>query len=340
MYPKSSFNEKKILITVKSINNFSGSELVAFNLARYFMKAGAEVTIGAFQIGQPLLEMAIKEGIKVNDVNYELKEKKYDLIWAHHGYILTTCLFDWKVIADKIIFSSLGPTDELEVPPIYVNDLSLCLCNSLETRDSCIKAKANNDLLYVFPNSVEDNCLKMCKVIRNYEVKKIAIVSNHICEELKDATYLLRNFGITVDIFGLGYNVKYVSPQLIEQYDAIVTIGRTVQYALVLGVPVYCYDIFGGPGWITVKNLLNEEYYNFSGRGTPVLKNHMSIANEIVLGYGHIINEVNSLSLYARKKFVLGNNIKEVFDVLKTKPNIDWIKFHKKYDDMKKNAVI
>lgn len=340
MYPKLPFRPKKVLITVNSLNNFSGSELVTFNLAKFLKNAGAEVTIAVLKIGQPLLELVVKEKINAVDVNYELKDKKYDLIWAHHGVVLTTCLFDWKVTADKVVFSSLGPTEKLERPPIYVNNLSLCLCNSQETRDAAIKYNVKKELLYVFPNSVEEECLKISKAVKNNAIEKIAIVSNHVCNEVFYAAYLLRNVGIEVDIFGLGYKMVYVSPQLLKQYDVILTIGRTVQYALIIGIPVYCYDIFGGPGWITIENVLNEEYYNFSGRGTSISKDPWTIANEIILGYKNAVNQVNSLKDYSRRKFVLKDNIEGVFNLLKNKPNINWTKFHIKYDNVKREGII
>lgn len=340
MNPNISFNPQKVLITVSSINGFSGSELVAFNLAKYFKSVGAEVSIAALKVGQPLLELVTKEEIKVIDVNNELDDKNYDLIWAHHGAVLTTCIFDRKAVAQKVIFSSLGPSEVLERPPIYTNSLSLCLCNSFETRDSALKGKVNRDLLYVFPNSVEEDCFRITKTIKNDSIKKLAIISNHVCNDVFYAADLMRNSGIEVDIFGLGYRVTYVSPKLLEQYDAILTIGRTVQYALVLGIPVYCYDIFGGPGWITTGNVLNEEYYNFSGRGTPTSKTPETIKNEIISGYKNAVGQISSLKEYSKTKFVLKDNIEGVLKVLSNKPNINWTDFHSKYDEMKRLGII
>src|SRR5690606_31689494 len=50
------------------------------------------------------------------------------------------------------------------------------------------------------------------------------------------------------------------------------------------GKPVYCYDHFGGPGWLSASNFEVAEYFNFSGRDTPVRKSPQEIATELIDG--------------------------------------------------------
>lgn len=38
---------------------------------------------------------------------------------------------------------------------------------------------------------------------------------------------------------------KSITLEILSQYDVAITIGKTVQYCLVMGVPVYVYDKFG-----------------------------------------------------------------------------------------------
>lgn len=33
-----------------------------------------------------------------------------------------------------------------------------------------------------------------------------------------------------------------------------------------MGLPLYCYDHFGGPGYININNIEHSTYFNFSGR--------------------------------------------------------------------------
>ncbi|WP_439565214.1 hypothetical protein, partial [Microcella sp.] len=71
----------------------------------------------------------------------------------------------------------------------------------------------------------------------------------------------------------------------LDGHDAVVTIGKTTQYALVMGVPVYSYDHFGGGGWITEQNLEREHYGNFAGRIERRVLTGEQIAAELSGGY-------------------------------------------------------
>ena len=49
----------------------------------------------------------------------------------------------------------------------------------------------------------------------------------------------------------------------LQQYDLVITIGRTVPRCLAMGVPVYVYDYLGGPGYLTEANFSLAERNNF-----------------------------------------------------------------------------
>ena len=70
-----------------------------------------------------------------------------------------------------------------------------------------------------------------------------------------------------VDLIGLGYRTEQVNAEFLQQYDLVITIGRTVPRCLAMGVPVYVYDYLGGPGYLTEANFSLAERNNFSGRG-------------------------------------------------------------------------
>ena len=44
------------------------------------------------------------------------------------------------------------------------------------------------------------------------------------------------------------------SAELLDHYDCVISIGKTVQYCLVQGIPVFLYDRFGGPGYLNESN--------------------------------------------------------------------------------------
>ena len=76
-----------------------------------------------------------------------------------------------------------------------------------------------------------------------------------------------------------------ISYDVISKYDLVITIGKTVQYCLVLGQPVYIYDHFGGCGFLDEKNLKSAKEYNFSGREKVNNKTPSQIVDEILTQY-------------------------------------------------------
>lgn len=67
--------------------------------------------------------------------------------------------------------------------------------------------------------------------------------------------------------------------------DLIVSIGKSAPYALASGVPVFVYDHFGGPGYLTHDNFDRAARFNFSGRCCERRLDASALAQEIVEGY-------------------------------------------------------
>ena len=87
-----------------------------------------------------------------------------------------------------------------------------------------------------------------------------------------------------------------MGPSILNQYDAILTIAKTVPYCLLANKPVYIYDAFGGgPGWLNQDNYRQARYRNFSGYQNPLFPNYEGkgftfkkpnqISQEIIDGY-------------------------------------------------------
>lgn len=66
-------------------------------------------------------------------------------------------------------------------------------------------------------------------------------------------------------------------------FDAVLTIGKTVQYSLSMGIPCYIYDHFGGEGWLTPETFDREAFYNFSGRSTKRFVGGDLITDELLV---------------------------------------------------------
>src|SRR5690606_34932125 len=163
-------------------------------------------------------------------------------------------------------FSSLSPYELLECPPLYADSLTHVLANSHETREVIEGYGIPAGSITVMPNCItrewESHGLRRLPAAP----RKLAVVSNHVPAEVMAAISRLQGAGVQVVIHGHGHDARRVSPALLADVDVVLTIGRTTQAALSQGIPVYCYDRFGGPGYITTDNFERAAFYNFSGR--------------------------------------------------------------------------
>lgn len=143
--------------------------------------------------------------------------------------------------------------------------------------------------------------------------RKVLVVSNFPCGELRDIKPLLNQQGIIIDYLGyLGDRYELISEKIISKYDLVITIGKTVQYCLVSGTPVYIYGSFGGPGYLNAKNFQKAMRKNFSGRGFRD-KTPEEIVEEIVNNYTKATSFYIERQEDFQKDFIISNNIPELF---------------------------
>lgn len=304
--------KKRVLLSVQALVDIAGSELNVLSIAKEFTRMGYEVEIATFRYEDPIKSIMYKHNFNVKNISVEkLDHSEYDLIWAHHFPTIYNILIEKNIRANKIIFSSLSPFEPLEVPPLFVNDLNLCLANSYETKDQLIRENVESDLIYVFPNYAPSEFLEQSYKQRE-NLKKICIISNHVADELLAAKQLLNSNSIEVDIFGLNHIQEVVTPSLLLNYDAVISIGKTIQFALVMGMPVYCYDIHGGPGWLNNENYNTAKFFNFSGRG---FNRHLSpndIVQELMEGFSSAVEFFSKIKESAKDEFDLTKNLQDL----------------------------
>jgi len=305
---------KNVLLLTHHLESFAGSEINIYELTITFQRLGYTVEIGTFIYGDPIKELFQKHQLNVKNLFFDtLDLKQYDLIWAQHAPTLSYVLFELSITTDKIIFSSLSPYEPLEVPPIYLDKyIALYLANSEETKKQMIFEGVSQEKIKILHNSVIAPFFTSIKKEYNNQPKKIAVISNHIPIEIYEFKKVAENNEFQVDLYGLGNKVMFITPELLLQYDLLITIGKTVQMGLSLGIPVYVYDHFGGDGWVTSSNLLQLEKNNFSGRTFRKKLSGRMIFDEIYNGYFDILQDVDKLKILSKSRYDLENNIKKV----------------------------
>ena len=329
---------KKVLLTNFEITQFSGSEITITSIASQFKKLGYTVYMASLNYEEPLFSSVKTEFdviINLFEDEFDFSEIEFDIVWSQHTFLLDSLIFDRGLKAKKIVASSLSPFESFESMPVYSDDLSLIIANSVETKkvlqDEGIKE------IELFENFSYTSYFENPKKVD--KLKKIAIVSNHIPEEMMEALELLKEKEYIVDIYGLAGQKKLITDEILKQYDAIISIGKTVQYAMSLKIPVYIYDRFGGPGYLRKTNIEENRMHNFSGRGysknTPE-----NIVEDIISNYSSVIEDLGDIHTYAYENFCFEENFSKILSKLEEKIEVNLESIINKYSKYKRKLLL
>lgn len=308
----------KILLTNQSLVYFAGSELVTLERAIYFKKNSFSVVVATFCYDYPIKDLFEKEGIRVVNLNQEKLNESFDYCIAHHPPTIREILLFHNVTIKKMCYESLGAGiflghkyHDLERLPTFHQKCNLLIFNSQENY-GIRKGQfpyINKTKYIVIPNSVNKSLFDF-KPPTN--LSKIAIISNHVPEELLEFQSYSTSQNLPCDIYGIKHEHKLVDKDILRKYDVIITIGRTVQMCFAVGIPVYCYDYFGGYGYITMNNIKNGEFFNFSGRGFGKKIKVQEIYDDLTLNFNNVLSHLEQINKYAKKHFLLERNMKKI----------------------------
>ena len=259
------------------------------------------------------LEAAIKL-VRISDPGEysSYRYANFDLAWCHHAIVLDFCIFDLKIAATKMVFESLSGLEPFEVSPIYANELTLCVANSPMNRDKMQRDGVEESKTEVFPNHAPRRFFISARTDQHTVANSVAIVSNHVPMEISEVARRLKGRGIVVDIYGIGHMPTLIDDSLLKKYSLVISIGKTVQYCLAARVPIYVYDHFGGPGWLTRNNFNLAAYHNFSGKCTNRRLSALEILRELYDGYRPAIEGIEYLFSRAKESFEFEANIERI----------------------------
>jgi hypothetical protein len=307
MAENSSTPPKRALILTNRLTSFTGSEIVAVEVAETLYKLGYQVTMHC-NLTSERFKKSIKAPALVSDGESFPNIFDYDFVWAQHS-MLALCLdaHTIPVTSKTIIISAhLSPYEPFELAGIRIAESigATFLANSEETAKTLLNAGIEKEKIVNFHNAGPAGFGETTASPTD-SVKRILLVSNHIPEEVWQAAEFLKRKGVKISVIGKAGKTKRVEPRDLEPVNGVITIGKTCQYAMKCGVPVYCYDRFGGPGWINKSNFDNAEKMNFSGRCTPLKKNGKTIAKEILENYSEALSFSKEIRTIAQKKYSL-----------------------------------
>lgn len=316
---------KKVLITQNSLCHIAGSEVVTLELASFFKEQGAKVTVYTWTLNDLLKPEFDKIKVKVTTDDYDSDVIRPDIVWVHHQVIPVGLLEKMRdgIVTPRFFFYHMSALDYLylEQPYIYNFEKKFATKSLFVSEESLsfnIEKYGNSfEKPSVFPNTFPDYYLKHNE--NKKSLHRILIVSNHPPEELKQVQATLAEMGLEISSLGHnGTSYQLISPSILKEYDAVITIGKTVQYCLAMNIPVYIYDKFGGCGYLNSKNYTKAKYHNFSGRGFSK-KTSNQISKEIVdlFENAKLFQTKNKPSFV--ESFSLSENIKKI---LLAKPRV------------------
>lgn len=307
------FLKKKFLLTGFYFDGFHGSMMHICELANALNDMGFDVSIVVMNLTDKIYKYVMS---KVDAKIYTLEDFDYsfyyDYVLAYHDPIITY-LISKNLKYGKLAIGALSYFLNIEQPSLLAKYGYPLFVNSQEVKQ--FFQNKYNISSTVLVNSVPVEYLEFeKKVLEN--LRKILVVSNHVPKELLEASKILMKKGYRVDFRGDGFKYSPVNAGELLEYDVIITIGKTVQYALFLGIPVYNYDYFGGIGYINSSNIDNEEFYNFSGRSCRRKLSPEEIVEELEKGYDLVKKGYPELTLIAENRYNLKHNLVNIIKIM------------------------
>lgn len=295
----------RVLVLTNHFREFAGSEIVALEVALWFAARGDVVTLAANVASAPILTHAA--GVHVTTDIAGLNLSAFDLIWCQHDMLALAPLSAWEAAATDdaiphVAYVSLSPYEPYEhLNGSMARALSADVyANSPETAAAI--AAANHGLIQhehvrVFFNAAPKAFWNTPHAAASTpHLRSILLVSNHPPAELDACASLLEQRDVEVRRIGLGREFSLLTPAHLQACDAVVTIGKTVVYAIAQRKPVFIYDNHGGGGWLTRDNFQINRDHNFSGRPARRRLSAEQLATEIIAGHVNAAAEMDKLS--------------------------------------------
>lgn len=310
-------NRKNILITLwYCACGYHGGTMYAAELGDYLSSLGYNVYLAAIELDDMTKEFLKNHHVKAFPMDKLPLNIHYEYVFAKTFPIFPALVLKGLSFT-KVAYSSMSSFLGIDLPSINYDKMDALLVVSEENKEVLVdKYGINSNNITVINNIVPLKYFSNYKVLVNDTPTNIAIVSNYPPQELIDFVEVCKKENITVDIYGYDYKYIPITPDVLKKYDVVISIGKTVQYTLALGIPIYCYGRFGGCGYINLNNIDKEEYYNFSGRCTKEIKKPQEILNDIKNQYQNTIQIRKSLNNIAYDRYSIDKQVNKILDIL------------------------
>ena len=276
-----------IIIFTHHLSTWAGSETVCLELIEEFQSRGHNVRVVSPFASPSFVHLATQDWNILLRSFSQLDDAPVDLLVVLHQGLSRLSEAEFETLFSMqhrpfIAYFHLSPFEPFEAPGPFVQKAlaDVIYANSEETRHELASFGLDGVELFQNPAPAAFEAEPRSKG----PLKTLLSVSNHLPHELADAFDILRKDGIDVRRIGAPNQARRVRPDDVMDCDALVTIGKTVQFGLRSRRPVYCYDHFQGPGWLAPWTQSDEDL-NFSGRSQRSALSPDQIANAIKQGF-------------------------------------------------------
>ncbi|MCL2899846.1 glycosyltransferase [Brenneria tiliae] len=320
----------RVLISTNHLVYFGGSEIVTLELVEQFLDYGWQVDVYTHYLAGDIkneFALLLQNDRLFISADWEDEfQHDYDLLWIQHSTFNAPLLrrLTTSALKTRVIFNHMSSFVALEMPVDSEAENRLAdivLAVSQECKTVLCKQGIAAEKITLFDNPAPDKFKreKNGKDISG-NIKNILIVSNHPPEELLVAREKFMQLGIGCALVGLrsGNSVR-ITPELLSDYDVVITIGKTVQYCFSTGVVPYLYDHFGGEGYLNAENLIEAAHYNFSGRSNNRKLSAEDIVDEIIGGYTSAVSYIRENQLIFEQRWSLSRQLHQLLTQLPDK---------------------
>jgi hypothetical protein len=259
----------RILIATNHLHDIAGAEVVALELATFCKGRGLDIAVFANWAAAPMEQLfADHVGVRIETEPASVRPLEFDLVYFQHQ---VAGLFSYEpTAADRagtaVVFGRLSRRSFLESGG-WAHDNALgdvTFANSELTAERLAETGVAHPV-HVFYNAAPAAFAAPPRP-RPDAPQRMLVVSNHWDSALMEAVSVLRQRATVLHVGRFGDEVRLVEPHDLHDADLVISIGKTVQYALRAHVPVYVYDHLGGPGYLNDSNYPAAARYSFSGR--------------------------------------------------------------------------
>lgn len=307
---------KKVILTCLNFTYHAGSQQFVLEMGRFFARNGCYVAILSNDVGGDIARQAQKSGIELisfHNLNWKNDcSKDWDLVVGVHWPLVGALLYMAGSSFRRLILVSLSHFEPLERVWLGLSEANLVIYGN----EINLNIQSVTNMNYKNKSTVLLNSLPNEWFIPISEIpptRRVLIVSNHVTNELYEASIILSRHGFNVETRGVHHIHEDVDLYTIDSACAVISIGRTVQKAMARARPVFIYDRFGGTGWLKESQVESGEQHNFSGRDVGRRCNGTTIAQQFVAGYNEALSNRVSLRRISETRYRLEDNLEKIF---------------------------